>query len=45
MLDSRESNGFIVHLPYGPLPWMAILLNLNLVKSEGDMGEQPDIYT
>ena len=26
--DSREANGFLVLSPSGPLPWMAILLNL-----------------
>ena len=26
MLDSRQANGFLVHLPPGPLPWMVILL-------------------
>ena len=25
MLDSRKANGLVVHLPSGPLPWMATL--------------------
>ena len=28
MLDSRSANGFLVHLLSGPLPWVAISLNL-----------------
>ena len=28
LFDSRYATGFLVHLPYGPLPWMATVLNL-----------------
>ena len=31
MLDSRYANGFLIHLPSGPLPWMVKFFNL--VKS------------
>ena len=34
LLDPRQANGFLVHLSSGPLPWMAILLNL--VKCDVD---------
>ena len=28
LLDPRYGNDFLVHLPSGPLPWMAIVLHL-----------------
>ena len=28
MLDSQQATGFLVHLRSGPLPWIAILINL-----------------
>ena len=34
MLDSRKANGFLVHLPSGPLPLMAILF---VISTPNDM--------
>ena len=34
LLDSRYGNGLLVHLPSGPLPWIAILLKKNHTSNE-----------